>query len=114
MCLDHYQRSLASVYNSSVDPQSYGDIYGFLRRNRSGGDSNRYELNGSRCGVCQDGSTTVTNSATARGCMNNCIILGLHGMEHHIGYYMKQVYNILPKQQITHMFQNLIWGLPLD
>ena len=86
MCLDHYQRSLASVYNSSVDPQSYGDIYGFLRRNRSGGDSNRYELNGSRCGICQDGSTTVTNSATTRGCKYNLIILGRHGLMEIIGY----------------------------
>ena len=63
----NYEWNDASVYNSFVDPISYGSCNGLLRRSLVGGSWANASYCGSRCVRCADFGSHVASDISARG-----------------------------------------------
>lgn len=63
----NYEWNDASVYNSFVDPISYGSCLGLLRRSIVGGSWDDASACGSRCVDCNDFGSGVAPNISARG-----------------------------------------------
>lgn len=75
---DGYTYRTDTVYNSGVDPRQYGDYFGFLRRNFSGGDftANQAIHAGSRSGHGNAATSSRSYAQCARGCNGTKISWG--------------------------------------